>query len=291
MAELIADAKRARRGRRKSDHQAEPAGGPAHQGLRRRGRPPVRPEHAPARSKTKSLTSAPSTRAESDLLRSKLGAGDQQRKMVGRATSPRSAPWTSEPVLQEGTEMIPGALPAATPAPGGFGLATTPPQRDKFAKGHGSPFRDLVRSTKTPRLGKRCSRSSHPRTASHARRAQEAAGRRLAQGVGPPTPMVGKFLNHVLERGRIEGTRPISRAPTSRMVDDAAGRVQAHHHVGDAPPPGQAGPDSNQALDTKPPARQVVAERPPWTRSSSAASSPEGRKLRHRRQRPDSRSP
>lgn len=115
--------------------------------------------------------------------------------------------------------MIPGSL-ARRYARALLGLATSPSQRDKFAQDMSS-IADIA---------KQRDESGRPLLSVLAADRFSTADRKklissLARRVGAD-PMVVKFLDHVLERGRIEGLLEIARA-YQRMADDAGGRVQA----------------------------------------------------------------
>jgi F-type H+-transporting ATPase subunit delta len=115
--------------------------------------------------------------------------------------------------------VIPGSL-ARRYARALLGLATSPSQRDKFA-------RDM---TSLADIAKQRDEAGRPMLAVLSADRFTLADRKkligaLARRVGAD-PMVVKFLDHVLERGRIEGLVEIARA-YQRMADDAAGRVQA----------------------------------------------------------------
>lgn len=115
--------------------------------------------------------------------------------------------------------MIPGAL-ARRYARALVGLASSPVQRDKFARDLTS-LAELVRQ-----------RDEAGKPILHVLAAERfATGDRrnllhsLCRRVSAD-PMVVKFLDHVLDRGRIIGIPEIARA-YQRMADDAAGRMQA----------------------------------------------------------------
>jgi F-type H+-transporting ATPase subunit delta len=116
--------------------------------------------------------------------------------------------------------MIPGAL-ARRYARALVGLAQSPTQRDKFADDM-MQLADLAKQRDeagTPLIGvlsaERFSVSDRKKLLGT-----------LARRVGAD-PMVVKFLDHVIERGRIEGLIDIARA-YQRMADDVANRTQAH---------------------------------------------------------------
>jgi len=115
--------------------------------------------------------------------------------------------------------MIPGSL-ARRYARALFGLANSAPQRDKFAKDMDG-IADLLGQ-------KDVQGTSLLVILSTDRFPSEQRGKlldSLCRRVGAD-PMVVKFLQYTLERGRIEGTVAIARS-FRRMVDDAAGRVNA----------------------------------------------------------------
>jgi F-type H+-transporting ATPase subunit delta len=116
--------------------------------------------------------------------------------------------------------MIPGAL-ARRYARALFGLAGSPMLRDKFARDMNA-VADVVRQE---------DEAGTPVLAVLAADRFATADRKkllgtLARRVGAD-PMVVKFLDVVLERGRIAGVPDIARA-YQRMADEAEGRVQAH---------------------------------------------------------------
>jgi F-type H+-transporting ATPase subunit delta len=115
--------------------------------------------------------------------------------------------------------VIPGSL-ARRYARALLGLATSPSQRDKFARDLTS-LADLARQRDEagrPML----SVLSADRFALSDRKKLVGV---LAQRVGAD-PVVVKFLEIVLDRGRMNGLLEIARA-YQRMADDVAGRVQA----------------------------------------------------------------
>ena len=115
--------------------------------------------------------------------------------------------------------MIPGSL-ARRYARALFGLAQNPTQRDKFAKDMDA-FAELTRQKDvqgTP-LGVILATERFP--ASQRGKLLETLARRIGAD-----PMVVKFLQYTLQRGRIEGAVDIARA-LRRMVDEAAGRINA----------------------------------------------------------------
>ncbi len=116
--------------------------------------------------------------------------------------------------------MISGAL-ARRYARALIELAKTPVQRDKFGKdllaladvakqkdGNGTPVLAVLSAERFP-LGQR-------------QKLATALARRVAAD-----PTVVKFIDVVIEKGRISGLPDIARA-YQRIADDAAGRVQAH---------------------------------------------------------------
>lgn len=115
--------------------------------------------------------------------------------------------------------MIPGSL-ARRYARALLGLATSPTQRDKFAK-------DM---TRLDELARQRDESGTPLLAVLSAERFSTSDRKkllgtLARRVGAD-PTVVKFLELVLERGRMDGLLDITRA-YQRMADEAAGRVQA----------------------------------------------------------------
>ncbi len=115
--------------------------------------------------------------------------------------------------------MIPGSL-ARRYARALAGLASSPMQRDKFAKDL-TAFLDLVGNVDeagTPLLSILAGRRFPP---SQRKKLLEALTRRIAAD-----PMVTKFLAHVLDKDRLVGLEEITRAYV-RMADEAAGRLQA----------------------------------------------------------------
>ncbi|MEM6994717.1 MAG: ATP synthase F1 subunit delta [Myxococcota bacterium] len=115
--------------------------------------------------------------------------------------------------------MIPGSL-ARRYARALLGLANSAPQRDKFAKDmdaiadlagqkdvQGTPLITILGTERFPL----------------AQRSKVLDS--LARRVGAD-PMVVKFLQYVLKRGRIDGTIAIARSFRT-MVDDVAGRMNA----------------------------------------------------------------
>lgn len=115
--------------------------------------------------------------------------------------------------------MISGAL-ARRYARALLGLAESPAERDRFAQ-ELAAMADLVRRTDdtgTPLT----TVLTAERFALSDRKALLGA---LAHRIGA-TPIVLRFLEHVLTRGRIDGLLQIARA-YERLADDAAQRVQA----------------------------------------------------------------
>lgn len=115
--------------------------------------------------------------------------------------------------------MIPGAL-ARRYARALLGLAKSPIQRDKFAK-------DL---TAVSKLVQQKDAAGTPVIAVLSANRFALADRKkligkLASRIAAD-PVVGKFLDVVLDRGRIDGLTEIAQA-FARMSDEAAGRVQA----------------------------------------------------------------
>jgi F-type H+-transporting ATPase subunit delta len=115
--------------------------------------------------------------------------------------------------------VIPGSL-ARRYARALIGLATSPSARDKYG-------RDL---TAIADIARQRDEVGRPMLAVLSADRFKMADRKkligaLARRVGAD-PMVVKFLDHVLERGRINGLLEIARA-YQRMADDVAGRVQA----------------------------------------------------------------
>ncbi len=115
--------------------------------------------------------------------------------------------------------MIPGAL-ARRYARALLGLAKSPIQRDKFAKDltqvdtllaskddAGTPVLSVISTDRFP--------------SAERKKLMATLARRVACD-----PTVIKFLDVVLDRGRIDGLHQIARA-FARMSDEAAGRVQA----------------------------------------------------------------
>lgn len=116
--------------------------------------------------------------------------------------------------------MIPGSL-ARRYARALLGLASTPIQRDKFAKDLTS-LHDLLRQRDVNNTAVLSILSSERFSEDDRAKLLETMARRVMAD-----PMVLKFLRHVLHRGRIEGLPEITRA-YQRMADEAAGRMQAH---------------------------------------------------------------
>ncbi len=115
--------------------------------------------------------------------------------------------------------MIPGAL-ARRYARALIGLATSPVQRDKFARDMTS-LAELVRQRDEAGTPVLQVLAAERFALADRRKLLHTLCRRLSVD-----PMVVKFLDLVLERRRIIGIPEIARA-YQRMADDAAGRVQA----------------------------------------------------------------
>jgi F-type H+-transporting ATPase subunit delta len=115
--------------------------------------------------------------------------------------------------------VIPGAL-ARRYARALLGLAPNPVARDKYAK-------DLVALAE---IAKSQDTAQMPvLTVLASRRFPQAERKKLLSALAEKVqadPMVVKFLEHVLERDRIDGLGEISRAYV-RMADETAGRLQA----------------------------------------------------------------
>lgn len=116
--------------------------------------------------------------------------------------------------------MMPGSL-ARRYARALIGLAQSGPQRDKLAKdfdafaalcrtpdGDGVPVLSVIASERFPSADRK--------------RLLDAFLKRIGAD-----PLLGKFLQYVLERGRMEGVSEIARA-YRRLADEAAGRIDAH---------------------------------------------------------------
>lgn len=116
--------------------------------------------------------------------------------------------------------MIPGSL-ARRYARALLGLATTPPQRDKFAKDMAA-LADLLRQEDVGGTPVHAVLAAERFSLADRTKLLEALARRVMAD-----PMVVKFVTHVLHRGRVDGLLDIARA-YQRMADEAAGRVQAH---------------------------------------------------------------
>mgnify|MGYP000685733332 CR=1 FL=1 len=145
--------------------------------------------------------------------------------------------------------MMPGSL-ARRYARALIGLAQSGPQRDKLAKdldafavlcrtpdSNGVPVIDVIGSERFP--------------AADRKRLLAALLARLGAD-----PLLGKFLQYVLERGRMEGVAEIARA-YRRLADEAAGRVDAHI-TSAAPLPPEALAKIKQALE-RATGKQVIA--------------------------------
>jgi F-type H+-transporting ATPase subunit delta len=116
--------------------------------------------------------------------------------------------------------VIPGSL-ARRYARALIGLAKTPTQRDKFAK----DMMEIAGVAKQPdEAGKPLLAilSAERFSVSDRKKLLGSVARRVMAD-----PMVVKFLDVVIDNGRIEGLVDIARA-YQRMADEAAGRVQAH---------------------------------------------------------------
>jgi F-type H+-transporting ATPase subunit delta len=115
--------------------------------------------------------------------------------------------------------VIPGSL-ARRYARALIGLASSPSQRDKYARDM-TALADLVRQR---------DEAGRPMLAVLGADRFAMADRKKLLGVlikrVGADPMVSRFLDHVLDRGRIGGLVEIARA-YQRMADEAAGRVQA----------------------------------------------------------------
>jgi F-type H+-transporting ATPase subunit delta len=118
--------------------------------------------------------------------------------------------------------MIPGSL-ARRYASALLGLSTSPMQRDKFA-------RDLSAIAELARARDEAGKPvlailSAERFSSRDRKKLIGS---LASRTGTDVdPMVIRFLEHIIDKGRMEGLLEINRA-YERMADEAAGRIQAH---------------------------------------------------------------
>lgn len=145
--------------------------------------------------------------------------------------------------------MIPGSL-ARRYARALIGLSQSPIQRDKFAKDL-EAFVEL--SGSKDELGKPVlvTLCTERFALSDRTKLLDVLLRRVGAD-----PMVGKFLKHVLERGRMNGAPDIARA-YRRMADDVAGRVNAEI-TSAAPLPPDALARIKSALE-KATGKQVVA--------------------------------
>lgn len=115
--------------------------------------------------------------------------------------------------------MIPGSL-ARRYARALIGLADSGPKRDKIAKDFDA-FADLCRSQDADGMQVLAVIASERFPLSQRKNLVDGFLRRLGAD-----PLLGKFLRHVLERGRFDGVLEIARA-YRRMADEAAGRINA----------------------------------------------------------------
>lgn len=145
--------------------------------------------------------------------------------------------------------MIPGSL-ARRYARALIGLASSGPQRDKFAKDLDA-FSDLCRSQDSNGIVVMSVLASDRHPLASRKKVVDSFLRRLSAD-----PMLGKFLHYVLERGRFEGIPEIARA-YRRMADQAAGRVNAQI-TSAAPLPPDALAQVKQALENAT-GKQVIA--------------------------------
>lgn len=115
--------------------------------------------------------------------------------------------------------MMPGSL-ARRYARALIGLASSGPQRDKLAKDLDA-FATLCRAPNSDGVPVLSVIASERFPAADRKRLLDAFLKRLGAD-----PLLGKFLQYVLERGRMEGVAEIARA-YRRLADEAAGRVDA----------------------------------------------------------------
>lgn len=115
--------------------------------------------------------------------------------------------------------MIPGSL-ARRYARALLGLASSPSQRDKFAKDLDA-LAELVQSRDSNGTPVLTVISSERFASDDRKKLLGTLARRVAAD-----PMVVKFLDVVVDNGRIVGLPDIARS-YRRMADDAAGRLQA----------------------------------------------------------------
>lgn len=145
--------------------------------------------------------------------------------------------------------MMPGSL-ARRYARALIGLATSGPQRDKLAKDLDA-FATLCRTPDADGVPVLTVIASERFPAADRKRLLDTFLRRLGAD-----PLLGKFLQYVLERGRMEGVAEIARA-YHRLADEAAGRIDAHI-TSAAPLPPEALAKIKQALE-RATGKQVIA--------------------------------